>query len=131
MDDFFSHFWDILLWSLWFFFIIAWLMLLFRIFADLFSDKEASGFAKVAWSLFLIFFPLLGVLSYLIVRGKGMGSRELAKVASVHAAQQEYIRGVAGSAKSPAEQIASAKELLDSGAITQAEFDALKAKALS
>lgn len=131
MDDFLSNFWDILLWSLWFFLVIAWLMLLFRIFADLFSDKEAGGGAKVAWSLFLIFLPFLGVLCYLIARGQGMGSRELAKAASMQAAQQQYIQQVAGAAKSPAEQIAHAKELLDSGAITQAEFDALKAKALA
>jgi hypothetical protein len=127
----FDTFWEIILWSLWFFFVIAWLMLLFRIFADLFSDRSASGWAKVGWSLFMIFLPLLGVLFYLIFRGKGMGERQMAAIADAQAQQEKYIQGVAAKSKSPAEQIADAKGLLDSGAISQAEFDALKAKALS
>jgi hypothetical protein len=122
--------WEIILWSLWFFFIIAWLMLLFRIFADLFSDKKAGGGAKVGWTLFLIFLPLLGVLVYLIVRGKGMAERQMSQMAAAQAAQEKYIKDVAGKATSPAEQIANAKQLLDSGAISQEEFDSLKAKAL-
>jgi hypothetical protein len=127
----FDTFWEIILWSLWFFFVIAWLMLLFRIFADLFSDRSASGWAKVGWSLFMIFLPLLGVLFYLIFRGKGMGERQMAAIADAQAQQEKYIQNVAAKTKSPAEQIADAKGLLDSGAISQAEFDALKAKALS
>ncbi len=124
-------FWEIILWSLWFFFIIAWLMLLFRIFADLFSDKGASGWAKVGWTVFLLFMPLLGVLAYLIFRGKGMSERQLAQAAEIQAAQDRYIQKVAGSAQTPAEQIAHAKQLLDAGTISQAEFDSLKTKALS
>jgi hypothetical protein len=127
----FDTFWEIILWSLWFFFVIAWLMLLFRIFADLFSDRSAGAGAKVGWSLFLIFFPLLGVLFYLIFRGKSMGERQMAAMADAQAQQEQYIQNVAAKTKSPAEQIADAKGLLDSGAISQAEFDALKAKALS
>ena len=126
----FDTFWEIILWSLWFFFVIAWLMLLFRIFADLFSDKSAGAGAKVGWSLFMIFLPLLGVLFYLIFRGKGMAERQMAQVAEVQAAQEKYIQDVAAKTKTPAEQIADAKGLLDSGAISQAEFDAMKAKAL-
>lgn len=126
----FDSFWDIILWSLWFFFVIAWLMLLFRIFADLFSDKQASGWAKVGWSLFMIFLPLLGVLFYLIFRGKGMGERAMAQMAQAQAQQEQYIQSVAAKGKSPAEQIADAKALLDAGTISQAEFDSLKAKAL-
>jgi hypothetical protein len=122
---------EVLLWSIWFFFLIAFLMLLFRIFGDLFSDRSTGGFAKVLWSLFLIFLPLLGALIYLIVRGKGMGERQMAAMSDMQAKQEQYIQSVAAKSASPAEQIASAKQLLDSGAINQAEFDALKAKALS
>ena len=127
----FDSFWEIILWSLYFFFVIAWLMLLFRIFADLFSDKSASGAAKVGWTLFLLFLPLLGVLFYLIVRGKSMGERAMAQAAEMQAAQEKYIQNVAAKTKTPAEQIADAKGLLDSGAISQAEFDQIKAKALA
>ncbi|MCU0302213.1 MAG: SHOCT domain-containing protein [Candidatus Nanopelagicales bacterium] len=121
---------EVLLWSLWFFFLIAFLILLFRIFGDLFGDKETGGFAKVLWTLFLIFLPLLGALVYLIARGKGMGERQMAAMADMQARQEQYIQSVAAKSASPADQIASAKQLLDSGAISQAEFDALKAKAL-
>lgn len=127
----FDSVWEIILWSLWFFFVIAWLMLLFRIFADLFGDKSASGWAKVGWSLFMIFLPLLGVLLYLIVRGKGMGERTMAQLAEAQSQQEQYIRSVATASSSPAEQIKNAKDLLDAGAISQQEFDSLKAKALS
>jgi hypothetical protein len=127
----FDSFWSVLLWTLWFFVLFAFLMLLFRIFADLFSDKSTGGAAKVFWTLGLIFFPLLGALIYLIARGKGMGERAMAQAASVQAQQERYIQDVAAKTASPAEQIANAKQLLDSGAISQQEYDALKAKALA
>lgn len=121
-------FWDIV----WFIFIaflfFAWLMVLFSILSDLFRDKETGGFAKAIWVIALIFIPFLTVLIYLIVRGRGMAERNAAAAVEMKAAQDSYIRDVAGS--SPADQIARAKELLDSGAISQAEFDSLKAKAL-
>ena len=81
------------------------------------------------WIFFLIFFPIITALVYLIARGKGMGDRQVAAAQQYKAAQDDYIKSVAGT--SPADQIAQAKSLLDSGAISQAEFETLKAKALS
>jgi hypothetical protein len=127
----FDTVWEVFLWSLWFFVLISFLMLLFRIFADLFSDKETKAVGKVIWTLFLIFLPLLGALFYLILRGRSMGERSMAQVAEYQAQQERYIQQVAGASSTPTEQIKHAKELLDSGAISQQEFDALKAKALA
>ena len=122
-------FWDIV----WFIFItflfFAWLMVLFSILSDLFRDKETGGFAKAIWVLALIFIPFLTALIYLIARGHGMAERNAAAAKEMKQAQDAYIREAAGS--SPADQIARAKELLDSGAISQAEYDSIKAKALS
>jgi hypothetical protein len=129
--DFDGSFWDILLWSLWFFILFAFLMLLFRIFGDIFGDKSIGGGTKTLWTLFIIFMPLLGVLVYLIARGHGMAERDLARAQAAQAAQADYIRTVAGGSPSSADELTKAKQLLDSGAITQAEFDALKAKALA
>jgi len=115
-----------------FFLFFAWLMCLFWIFGDIFRSKDLGGVAKTLWVLFVIFIPWLGVLVYLIARGRGMQERQLEQARAVQKAQTEYIQSVAsGSAPSPADQIASAKGLLDSGAITKAEFDQLKAKALA
>ena len=109
---------------------IAYLMLLFTIVADIFRDDELGGGAKFSWLVFLIFLPFLGILSYLIARGSSMGARQEARLSSAKAQQDQYIRSVAGSG-SPADQIASAKALLDAGTITAAEYETLKAKALS
>ncbi len=115
-----------------FFLFFAWLMCLFWIFGDIFRSRDLGGVAKTFWVLFVIFIPWLGVLVYLIARGKGMHERQLEQMKEMQKAQNEYIKSVAGaSATNPAEQIASAKSLLDSGTITKAEFDRLKAKALA
>ena len=115
-----------------FFLFFAWLMCLFWIFGDIFRSTDLGGVAKTLWVLFVIFIPWLGVLVYLIARGRGMQERQLEQARAMQKAQTEYIQSVAsGSAPSPADQIASAKGLLDSGAITKAEFDQLKAKALA
>jgi ABC-type Fe3+ transport system permease subunit len=114
-----------------FFIFFAWFMCLFWIFGDLFRSRDLSGVAKTVWALFIIIVPFLGILVYLIVRGHSMTERTLEERREVQAAQTEYIKSVAGSGPSPAEQIASAKHLLDTGAISQQEFDALKAKALA
>ena len=98
---------------------------------DLFRDKSTSGWAKAFWVFFLIILPLITSLVYLIARGQGMAERNIAAVRSAQASQEDYIRSVSGAAASPADEIARAKGLLDSGAISQAEFDALKAKALA
>jgi hypothetical protein len=114
-----------------FFIFFAWFMCLFWIFGDLFRSRDLSGVAKTLWALFIIIVPFLGILVYLIVRGHSMTERTLEERREQQAAQAEYIKSVAGSGPSPAEQIASAKQLLDTGAISQQEFDALKAKALA
>lgn len=127
--DFWSYFWLLV----WWFFFIAYLMVLFQIFGDLFRDDELGGFAKAMWVLFLIFIPIVASLVYLISRGKGMAMRAGKRNAEMVAAQEDYIRSVAttSSGASGVEQLAQAKALLDSGAITQDEFAQIKAKALS
>ena len=113
-----------------FFLFFAWFMCLFWILGDIFRSKDLGGGAKTAWVIFVIIIPWLGILVYLIVRGKGMQERQLEQMRDVQRAQNEYIKSVAGGTGAT-EQIASAKALLDSGAITQAEFNQLKAKALA
>ena len=113
-----------------FFLFFAWFMCLFWILGDIFRSKDLGGGGKTLWVIFVILIPWLGILVYLIARGKGMQERQLEQAREVQAAQASYIASVAGST-SATDQIASAKSLLDSGAITQAEFDALKAKALA
>ena len=118
-----------LLWSMLVFF--SWIIffwLLFIVFGDLFRRHDVSGWGKAAWTIFVIILPFLGVLIYLIANGKGMAERSASEVQAAQQQTDAYIRQVAGGS---AEQIAKAKELLDSGAITQAEFDQLKAKALA
>ena len=131
MDFNSTNFWDILLWSFFFFIWIAAVMIWFRVIFDMFGDPTLSGWGKAGWALLLIFVPWLGAFIYLIARGKSMGERQMAAMANAQAQQERYIQDVAAKTKSPAEQIADAKGLLDSGAITQAEFDALKGKALA
>ncbi len=115
-----------------FFLFFAWFMCLFWVFGDIFRSKDLGGGAKTFWVFFVIFLPWLGVLVYLIARGGGMSQRAIEQQQAAQAAQADYIKSVAASSgSSSADQIASAKSLLDSGAITQAEFDALKAKALA
>lgn len=125
------NFWDILVWSFWFFIWIAAITIWFRCLFDLFGDHTLSGWGKAGWSLVLIFLPWLGALIYLIARGESMSQRQIAKMAEAQSAQERYIQQVAATTSSPAEQIADAKKLLDSGAIGQAEYDTLKAKALA
>ena len=125
--DFWDFFW-LLVWS---FFFICYLMVLFHVIADLFRDKDLSGWWKALWIIFLIIFPFLALLIYLIARGRGMAERQAGAVREAQAATDQYIKSVATQGSSPADQIASAKSLLDSGAINQAEFDQLKQKALA
>jgi hypothetical protein len=121
------------LWSLLvIYFIFFYFMILFRILGDLFSDHEMSGLGKTVWIIFLLLLPFVAIFVYLITRGKDMTERAMAQSQAVDAQQQDYIRQVAGSGGGdPADQIAKAQALLKSGAITQQEFDALKAKALA
>jgi uncharacterized SAM-binding protein YcdF (DUF218 family) len=115
-----------------FFLFFAWFMCLFWVISDIFRSRDMGGVAKTIWVFFVIILPWLGILVYLIARGGGMQQRHLEQAQEMQAAQAEYIRSVTGSASgSTADEIASAKSLLDSGAITQSEFEALKAKALA
>ena len=124
--DFWSFFW-LLVWS---FFFVAYLMMLFHIFGDIFRDKSLGGFAKVLWVVVLFVVPLFAALAYIIVRGRGMAEREMESNVRQMNAQEEYIRSVAAPSSS-VEQLTQAKSLLDSGAITPEEFAAIKARALS
>jgi Short C-terminal domain/Phospholipase_D-nuclease N-terminal len=117
------------LWTMVIFFCwIIWFFLLFRVFADVFRRRDIGGGMKTLWIIFVIILPFLGVFIYLIAQGHGMADRD---VQGMQAQQQQfdtYVKSVAGGAAS---EIEKAKGLLDSGAITQAEFDSIKAKALA
>jgi cytochrome c biogenesis protein CcdA len=123
-------FWDII----WFIFVayvfFAYLMVLFSVITDIFRNRESSGLSKAVWIVLLILFPIIIVIVYLIIEGKSMAERSAARAQEMQSQQESYIKGVAG-AKSPSEQVAQAKSLLDSGAISQAEYESMKAKALS
>jgi hypothetical protein len=119
--------WDILI-------IFAWLIFLWiaiTVLIDVFRRHDISGWAKAAWVIFVVLLPWIGVLVYLIVYHQGMADRRYKEAATAQAQFDDYVRQTAGTSASPTAEIARAKELLDSGAITQAEFDAIKAKALS
>jgi hypothetical protein len=119
------------MWTMFVFF--AWILffwMLFGVFGDLFSRHDISGWAKAGWTVFVIILPFLGIFIYLISQGKGMGERAQQRAQAQQAQVDDYVRSVATSG-SPTEEIAKGKELFDSGAITQAEFDQLKAKALA
>jgi magnesium-transporting ATPase (P-type) len=113
-----------------FFLFFAWFMCLFWVLGDIFRSKDMGGGAKTFWIFFVIIIPWLGILVYVIARGKGMQERQLEQAKEMQAAQQSYIKSVAGSTTAT-DQISSAKALLDQGAITQEEFTALKSKALA
>jgi len=124
--SFMSFLWDVLV----IFAFIVLIMILFNILLDLFRDHDLSGWAKTGWIILIIIFPFLGMFIYLIARGKGMAERSQKQAVEMKKAQDAYIQQVASS-QSPADQIANAKKLLDAGTISQADFDALKAKALA
>jgi predicted ferric reductase len=123
-------FWDFLWLLFWSYVFVAYLMLLFHIIADVFRDRDLGGFAKALWMVVLIVVPFLGALIYLIARGRGMAERQAGAVRQAQAETEQYIQSVAG-APNPADQIASAKALLDDGTITEAEYQQLKVKALA
>lgn len=120
------------LWTLLvFFFMVMYFILLFRIIVDIFRSDDLSGWGKALWLIFLFVATLLAALIYVIARGKGMTERDMAQYKAVEAAQADYIRSVAAPAADPTAQIKNAHDLLSSGAISQEEFDAIKAKALA
>ena len=121
---------DVLIWFVELFFFVVWFWLLISIFSDLFRDHETSGTTKALWVVFVLIFPMIGILAYLIFRGSGMSARAAKSAHDAQAQFDAYVRSVAGGPPSPADQIQKAKALLDAGAIDRAEFDRLKAKAL-
>lgn len=127
--DTFDTFKQFFLTTVWIFLLLSFLMVLFYIFADIFRDHTMGGFSKALWIIFLILFPPLVALLYLIFRGSGMQQRSLARAQQARDAQHEYIRQVV--AVDPAEQIARAQQLREQGVISEAEFQSLKAKALA
>jgi Short C-terminal domain/Phospholipase_D-nuclease N-terminal len=123
---FLDVFWTMLIFFLW----IAWFWLLFAVFGDVFRRRDLSGFGKVLWCAFVIVLPFLGVFIYMIANNDGMHERNVQRAQAQQAHMDDYVRSVA-SGGGAASEIERAKGLLDSGAITQAEFDAIKAKALA
>jgi Short C-terminal domain/Phospholipase_D-nuclease N-terminal len=121
---------DILWTMLVFFAWVIWFWLLITVFSDLFRRHDLSGWAKAAWIVFVIVVPYLGVFVYLIANNKGMTERRTKEVQAAQSEFDDYVRKTASSGGAAAE-IDKAKQLLDSGAITQDEFDKLKAKALT
>ena len=120
---------DVLWTMIVFFAFIIWIWLLITVFADVFRRRDIGGGMKAIWIIFVILLPYLGVLIYLIAEHQGMADRNTAQMSQIKEQQDAYIKSVAGS--SPTDQIAQAKQLLDSGAISQQEFDTIKQKALA
>jgi hypothetical protein len=118
--------WTILVIFLW----ISWFMLLFHVIGDVFRRRDASGAKKTLWLILVLFLPFLGVFIYLIANGDDMARRNIEAAEAARGEMDDYVRSVAGSGGAAAE-IERAKGLLDSGAISQSEFDAIKAKALA
>jgi ABC-type multidrug transport system fused ATPase/permease subunit len=123
-------FWDFVWFLFWAYVFVAYLMVMFQIIVDLFRDHDLSGWAKALWFIGLIILPILGAVIYLIARGKQMSERQMQDAQQAQGETEQYIQTVAGQAN-PADQIASAKALLDAGTITQPEFEQMKAKALA
>ena len=123
-----NDFWQIIWLFFWGFVFISYLMALFSIIADLFRDHTLGGGWKAVWIIFLVFFPFITALVYVIARGRGMAERNIRNAQQAQQATDNYIRDVAGS--SPTDEIAKAKSLLDAGTITPEEFAHLKSRAL-
>ena len=111
-----------------FFGFVVWIWLMFSVFVDLFRRDDISGWGKAGWCILIIFLPLVGVLAYLIMHGKEMGERRARDAQTAQSQFDQHIRSVAGG---PASQIRDAKQLLDEGVITQAEFEQIKRSALA
>ncbi|HEX6659814.1 MAG TPA: SHOCT domain-containing protein [Ilumatobacter sp.] len=119
-------------WSmLWFFLFFIWIWLLISLFGDIFRSADLSGGAKAMWTIFIIILPFLGVLVYLIVRGNSMQERALKQAADQEAQFRGYVQTVAASGGGTADELAKLADLRDRGVISQEEFDAAKAKALT
>jgi hypothetical protein len=118
--------WTMLVFFLW----VVWFWLLFTVFADVFRRDDLSGWGKAGWLIFVIVLPFLGVFIYLVSQNDGMTKRNVERATAQRAQFDEQVRAAAGGGGTTGE-IAKAKELLDSGAISQEEYDAIKRKALA
>ena len=123
---FLDVFWTMIIFVLW----IVWFFILFRVIADLFRRHDISGWVKVLWMIIVILLPFLGVFIYLITQGSHMADRDMRQAKAAQGEFDDYVKSVASSG-SPAAEIERAQGLLSSGAISQAEFDQIKAKALA
>ena len=123
---FLDVFWTMLVFFVW----VAWFLLLFRVIGDIFRRHDIGGGAKVLWLIFVIVLPFLGVFIYLIANNNGMNERSLERAQAQQQQFDQYVQSAAGSGGAAAE-IEKAKQLLDSGAITQGDFDAIKQKAIA
>ena len=121
--------WDFLVWIFWFYIVIACIWIFITVIVDVFRDDTLNGWMKALWVLFLVAVPFLAAFIYLIARGGSMARRNAERASEAQAANAYYIRDVAG-ASSAAAEIEKGKQLLDSGVISQAEFDTLKSKTL-
>jgi hypothetical protein len=120
-----------ILWSMIIFFVwVTWIWMMILILSDVFRRRDLSGWGKAGWTFFLIVLPFLGALIYLIAESDGMAERNAKDAQGARVEMDDYVRSVAGSG-GPAAEIDKAKQLLDSGAINQTEYDAIKAKALA
>jgi Short C-terminal domain/Phospholipase_D-nuclease N-terminal len=124
---FLDVFWTMIIFFCW----VAWIWVLIVIISDLFRRHDTSGWVKALWVIFLIVLPFLGVLIYLIANGSGMSRRQLEQTQAAQQQFDSYVQSVAATGGGGATELAKAKELLDSGAITQEEYDKLKAKVLA
>ncbi len=118
--------WTMLVFFLW----VAWFWILFGVWGDIFRRHDLSGLGKTGWFIFTLVLPFLGVFVYVVSQNDGMNQRNLERAQARRSQMDDYVRSAAGSG-GPAAEIEKAKQLLDSGAITQPEFDALKQKALA
>jgi hypothetical protein len=116
-----------LFWAmLWFFLFFIWIWLLITLFADIFRSDDLSGWGKAGWTIFIVVLPFLGVLVYLIARGKSMAERAMKQAADQEKMRRQYVQDVASSSSSVADEIGKLASLRDQGVLTQEEFDAQK-----
>ena len=120
-------FWTMLIFFLWF----AWIMLLFRVFIDIFRSRDMGGFSKALWAIFVLLVPFLGVFIYLIVRGRSMADRDIAEAQEREQAFRSYVQQTAGTGGGSADELTKLAQLKDQGVITDAEFAQQKAKLLA
>jgi hypothetical protein len=120
-------FWTMMIWFLW----IAWIVLLFRVIADIFRSRDLGGGSKALWAIFVIVVPFLGVFVYLIARGHKMSEHDVAQAQAQEAQFRSYVQDVAGTGGGTADELTKLSDLKATGVITQAEFEQQKAKLLA